>query len=119
MNVISLFHLYLDVSYDWNVCIDGPPIRSLDITHPALKAFEIVYLWDNSAQVDDLGLGIVCLFGLTLIGLIVLCCVSLNGTSPTRTSSTSSHSGGSASNNISTKRTRNVLYPNRRTKVYE
>ena len=94
--------------------VDGPPIRKLDITHPALKAFEIVYVWDNSAQVDDLSLGIVTLFAITLFTLIGLCCVNLSDLgAPVRAPGVGGKGGGSG---ISTKRTRSVLYPNKRTK---
>ena len=56
--------------------IDGAPVRQLDVSHPALTAFEIVYSWDSSAQADDVSLGITTLFIITLISLCLLCVIT-------------------------------------------
>jgi len=48
---------------------DGRPIQRLDPNHPSLTAFDVVYQWE-AVQEDDLRVGILAMFLLTLAALV-------------------------------------------------
>lgn len=53
----------------------------IDPTHPALRGFELMYMWE-SVQEEDFALGVITMFVCTIIGFgLLFCLVLCNGES--------------------------------------
>lgn len=51
--------------------VDGTKITKLDSSHPALRGFEMEYVWE-SVQEEDFGLGVIVMFSSAVIGFVFL-----------------------------------------------
>eukprot|EP01038_Epipyxis_sp_PR26KG_P014601 gene14601-19608_t len=54
--------------------IYGPKIARLDPSHPALRGFEITYMWEN-VQEEDFGFGVISLFITSVVAFLTLFCL--------------------------------------------
>ena len=51
--------------------LDGPKIKQLDPSHPALRGFQLEYRWE-SVEEEDFALGVVVMFISALLGFVLL-----------------------------------------------